>query len=495
MRRPSVRSMLVVVRFFSSRRSVLGGVIVLATALGLGCRSGQGVGEQGPGTTTEGTTSSGTSSTGEITAGSTTHMIGDTTSGACNPECEPGFECVDGTCEETCPYDAGCCEGGPCRDECLFSEGCPGGICEQHDGRRVCREGEPLPVCALGDVLGRRLDLPSVPDDYMESLAFGDALPRRGDELLVLRFYSTYALLGGGTETTNVDPFGTEGSRGHAVAIDLGARNGFALQRFPEGLRVATIDGGQVTVGELSPVFPSVSSAHLALAAGDFDGDGVDDLVKGVGQGVGIAWGTGSGFIEGPEIPWPERTRFSIVGRFDDDALDDIAFHELDGPSFLLTDVADTATSVELPGGRSEERGHATGDFDGDGEPDIVGLGKDYLLDNIVLFPWRAGPDGSWSLLTPLRTPMFLVPPAYFAAGVGDFDGDGADDVSIGSTHRLGIFFGDPTGEHLFRCHGIVDVLGAPAITHAVGDIDGDGRSDIALSNGPELIVLVHRYR
>lgn len=469
---------------------------MLALALGSGCRPSEGGGEEDPTTTAEGSSTSGPAVTDTTTAGSsTTGMPGSTTSDACDPECDLGLECVDGVCVDACPYDAGCCDGGPCVDECNISEQCLGGICEQQDGRRVCQEADPLPYCDPGDALGRRLYLPFVPDGTAVSLAFGDALPRRGDELMVLRLYSSFALVGGGTEITNIDPFGTEGAIGHVVGIDLGARNGFVFQRFPDGLRVATLDEGQVSLGPFSPVFHGVGSANLALVAGDFDGDGIDDLVRPAGQGVDIAWGTGSGFVEGPQLAWPEDTWIPIVGDFDDDGLDDVAFDERYGPSFVLTNVVGAGTIVELPGGRSEERGLATGDFDGDGELDIVGLAKGDRLEDIVYFPWRGMPDGSWSLLSPLRTPMFIIAPAYFAVGVGDFDGDGADDVSFGSLHRLGILFGDPTGEHLFRCHGVIDVFGAPTIRHAVGDVDGDGRSDIAVPNGQDLEVLVHRYR
>lgn len=219
-----------------------------------------------------------------------------------------------------------------------------------------------------------------------------------------------------------------------------------------------------------------------ALAAGDFDGDGIDDLAIGIPQnGAGVAhsgavqihYGRAGGIQLAGEhflrmgsngVPGTptQNDRFGlalVAGNFDGDAYADLAvgapnddvgaadsagsvvvFHG--GPNGLLpfsgylisqneVDIADTAEASEYFG-----YSLAAGDFDGSGHDDLaIGVPLEDSLGAVqVLF------GSQWGLLfvnNQIYRRASLGQAAVdsrfaWSLAAGDFDGDGRDDLAIG---------------------------------------------------------------
>ena len=61
---------------------------------------------------------------------------------------------------------------------------------------------------------------------------------------------------------------------------------------------------------------------------------------------------------------------------------------------------------------------------------------------------------------------------------VGDFNGDGVDDIGV---YRAGTWYLDTDGNHRLDAHDKVFELGGPHDKPAVGDFNGDGIDEIAV--------------
>lgn len=129
------------------------------------------------------------------------------------------------------------------------------------------------------------------------------------------------------------------------------------------------------------------------------------------------------------------------------------------------------------------------GDFDGDGTDDIVWFGAGAECDAV----WWGRTDGTFS--DPDETIGFTFVPALDLpddgqAVVGDFDGDGADDLWVTSTPVPGPYRMLSTGGSRTFATTELDGLSAE-LTSLAGDLDGDGQDDLVLvwSEGGYVIV------
>lgn len=156
----------------------------------------------------------------------------------------------------------------------------------------------------------------------------------------------------------------------------------------------------------------------LALVAGDFDGDGIDDLAIGVpGRADGatanagevlVAWGV-SGF----------------AGGFDGAALRSLGMGHNNSPAQLGWSLAARDTNGD---GRAELAAGSPGRIV-DGEAGAGAI-------DVFALPGRVGSRIAWvhqNTNTPLTGVAFANSAAGFAVGFGDFDGDGIGDLVSGS--------------------------------------------------------------
>ena len=174
------------------------------------------------------------------------------------------------------------------------------------------------------------------------------------------------------------------------------------------------------------------------------------------------------------------------VGDFNGDAIADIAWRDasgtvtdwLGGASGQFTGNWENAADNAAP----DWRAVGVGDFNGDGRDDILWRNDAGDVTVSTITDWlrtaSGGFDGNWT------NAAVNVGAGWTVVGVGDFNGDGRDDVlwrdSTGTiTDWLGTATGGISGNWDNSAQG-VDISWQVA---AVGDFDGDGRSDILWRN------------
>lgn len=232
-------------------------------------------------------------------------------------------------------------------------------------------------------------------------------------------------------------------------------------------------------------------------AVDDLDGDGTSDLVVCQGAAFGhypyIAGAlvrlsgrtlepfSGGAFIGDPAQGQP--LYFDIVPDYDGDGVQDVIWG-LGHAALPPTDTAATHAEVRsLRTGQSlgvfyNPANHAywgwviagLGDVDGDGFGDVL-VGSDQARIDIY-----GGPDGHL-----IRTHLLAVGAQTNAVGVGDVDQDGVPDYAISSAGPGDLWmFSGATGAELWRVDGLTFNWYGYALA-AVGDVDGDGATDVAV--------------
>ena len=194
--------------------------------------------------------------------------------------------------------------------------------------------------------------------------------------------------------------------------------------------------------------------------AGDFDGDGADDIAWYGGGTDEVAFGGPSAAFTTVALSAPEDQK-AVAGDFDGDGRDDLVWY---GPGTdVLAAGRGNRTFVDHALSTPDGARPAVGDFNGDGNDDVL---------------WYADGADRLDLGQPDETfdTGSTTAPDDAKALVGDLDGDGRDDVLW---YRAGIAgdsvrYGNPDGTFT---KATVTVNGT--YRPFTGDFDGDGRDDV----------------
>lgn len=127
----------------------------------------------------------------------------------------------------------------------------------------------------------------------------------------------------------------------------------------------------------------------------------------------------------------------------------------------------------------------AVGDVNGDGFADVVGIDRPAEMLTVNLG------DGNGGLAPAFAVPVGVsLQPFSIAIALGDFDGDGLDDVALSGAQQDGAIVKLASGAGSFGPAIVYGTFDSPTSVEA-GDIDGDGKLDLVLSGGGGLAVLI----
>jgi len=259
-------------------------------------------------------------------------------------------------------------------------------------------------------------------------------------------------------------------------------------------LVVANSSGGSLSIllGKGDGTF---TSSTIALASGatpssvvvaDFNEDGAQDIafMDGSHNALNVLLGHGDGTFSGPigtTLPAAVNPSPMVVGDFNNDGIPDLA--SPNGSQTVLLGNGDgtfTAGPVADIAGMSFLH-VATGDFNGDGNADLVICG--IANNNSAVLILLGNGDGTFTSGQSLILPS--VPASIVAA---DFNGDGKLDFAVGNGNNLegapstlDIFLGNGDGTFTYQLKSPVTHTDPSAL--AVGDFNGDGFADIVSSD------------
>jgi uncharacterized protein (TIGR03437 family) len=364
-------------------------------------------------------------------------------------------------------------------------------------------EGEPGTISIFlgnGDGTFRTGPVLALPDSPV-SVATADL---NGDGKLDLAFTTigpgntSIAIALGNGDGTFAAPAYLPGAGG---SIAIGDMNG---DGFPDIVTLGTIlfgnGKGSFPTRQDYVIPPDPSYEPYSVILTDFNGDGRLDVVMAWGTPAFITGAYGlpitvlfaqpDGTFFGPAISVPTPppgVYYNFYNSdlrsadFNGDGIPDLAYADFTGIGVMLGNGDGTFSSSYVSGTSDSGSYLATGDFNGDGNQDIVALGS--ISSSKVGYSFFAG-KGDGTFKPPIATPLQGSPAAIVA---GDFNKDGKLDLAIlftiensGTADQVTIYLGN--GDGSFR-QGATYPTGPTASWMLAGDLNNDGKLDLVVTN------------
>jgi hypothetical protein len=262
---------------------------------------------------------------------------------------------------------------------------------------------------------------------------------------------------------------------------------------------------GAFTVGPTNAALASIANYLFPGAVGDLRNSGkLDVAATDEGGSVSIFYGNGDGtFAAGPTYAaLPDYMQVTITD-IDGDGNPDVVLgtstggiytiggYDMPLPMYQVLMGRGDGTFVdsqEYPEGGHGQNGVASGDFNGDGKPDLLVFqaGNGTTANSLLMLPG----DGKGNLGAQVASPLTVLPTQIVSA---DMNGDGKPDaVLVGSSQlggsQLAVLFNQGNGTFA----GEQDYsLAASAVSVTTGDFNGDSLPDVAVGeSGTGVFVL-----
>jgi len=235
------------------------------------------------------------------------------------------------------------------------------------------------------------------------------------------------------------------------------------------------------TVGTSQAVTTAVASGYYPAAIGDFNGDGVADIVWTSANNDIYTWfGGAAGYTPKYVGNYPAGWRMVGAGDINGDGMDDLIWLDSQTNQFAywLMD-GKTRTGYRIFNITPGYYPATIGDFDNDGKADVV-----WTSANNDLYFWLSNGSGFTGRY------ITTYPAGWQVIGRGDLDGDGRDDLIWDTKDgtRWGYWLMNGTAIEKIVAMSVPASLSGYNIA-ATSDYNGDGISDILWSNGSQIVL------